>query len=82
LDLWRRCCPFHEFQIDLHAEGVSVRVSGTGRPGVKEYLALDSPRLAAKMGEVANAIFGVSLPIESYNVRTRIPRVKKLTVRV
>jgi hypothetical protein len=49
LDLWRRCCPFYEFQIDLHAANASVWLSVKGRPGVKQYIPLDSPRLAAKL---------------------------------
>jgi hypothetical protein len=49
LDLWRRCCPFYEFQIDLHAADGMVWLSVKGRPGVKEYIPQDSPRLAAKL---------------------------------
>lgn len=49
LDLWRRCCPFYEFQLDLHAADASLRLSVRGRPGVKEFLPLDSPRLAEKL---------------------------------
>lgn len=49
LDLWRRCCPFYEFRIDYRAENGDVWLSVTGRPGVKEYLPVDSPRLAAKL---------------------------------
>jgi hypothetical protein len=49
LDLWRRCCPFYEFQIDYHAADGSVWLSVKGRPGVKEYLPVDSPGLASKL---------------------------------
>lgn len=49
LDLWRRCCPFYEFQIDYHAADATAWLSVKGRPGVKEYIPLDSPRLAAKL---------------------------------
>ena len=49
LDLWRRCCPFYEFQIDFHAADASLWLSVKGRPGVKEYIPIDSPRLAAKL---------------------------------
>lgn len=49
LDLWRRCCPFYEFQINFHAADASVWLSVRGRPGVKEYIPVDSPRLAAKL---------------------------------
>jgi hypothetical protein len=49
LDLWRRCCPFYEFQIDFHGADASLWLSVKGRPGVKEYIPIDSPRLAAKL---------------------------------
>jgi hypothetical protein len=49
LDIWRRCCPFYEFRIDLHAADGGVWLSVTGRPGVKEFIPLDSPRLAARL---------------------------------
>jgi hypothetical protein len=49
LDVWRRCCPFYEFQIDFHAANAGMWLSVKGRPGVKEYIPLDSPRLAAKL---------------------------------
>jgi hypothetical protein len=49
LDLWRRCCPFYEFQIDFHAADGSVWLAVKGRPGVKEYIPVDSPQLAAKL---------------------------------
>jgi hypothetical protein len=49
LELWRRCCPFYEFRIDLHAADGSLWLAVKGRPGVKEYIPVDSPRLAAKL---------------------------------
>jgi hypothetical protein len=49
LDLWRRCCPFYEFQIDFHAADASIWLSVKGRPGVKQYIPIDSLRLAAKL---------------------------------
>ena len=49
LDLWRRCCPFYEFQIDFHAADGTVWLSVKVRPGVKEYIKVDSPELAAKL---------------------------------
>jgi hypothetical protein len=49
LDLWRRCCPFYDFQIDFHAADASIWLSVKGRAGVKEYIPVDSPRLAAKL---------------------------------
>jgi hypothetical protein len=49
LDVWRRCCPFYEFEIDFHAADANIWLSVKGRPGVKEYIPLDSPRLATKL---------------------------------
>src|SRR4051794_39374471 len=51
LDMWRRCCPFYEFQIDYHAADANVWLSVKGRPGVKEYLPVDAPRLAEKLAK-------------------------------
>src|SRR5215469_10816582 len=49
LDLWRRCCPFYEFRIDFHAADATIWLSVEGRLGVKEYIPIDSPLLAAKL---------------------------------
>jgi hypothetical protein len=49
LDLWRRCCPFYEFQVDLHAADGLVWLTVKGRPGVKEYFPIDAPKLAATL---------------------------------
>lgn len=49
LDLWRRCCPFYEFQVDYHAADANVWLSVKGRPGVKEYIPVDVPQLATKL---------------------------------
>ncbi|MBV8866025.1 MAG: hypothetical protein JO210_11570 [Acidobacteriaceae bacterium] len=49
LDLWRRCCPFYEFQVQLQAADAVVWLAVKGRPGVKQYIPVDSPRLAAKL---------------------------------
>ncbi len=49
LEVWRRCCPFYEFRIDYHGADGNIWLSVKGRPGVKEYLPSDSPRLAAKL---------------------------------
>jgi hypothetical protein len=44
LDLWRRCCPFYEFQIDFHA---AIGEGTAGREGIYPG------RFAAAGGEVA-----------------------------
>ena len=54
LDLWRRCCPFYEFRVDLHAADGGMWLSVTGRPGVKEYFPVDAPKLAAKLPRAAD----------------------------
>ena len=47
VDLWRRCCPFYEFQIGVHADTVWLTLRG-GK-GVKEYFPIDAPALAATL---------------------------------
>lgn len=49
LTLWRLCCPFYEFRIDFHGADGAMWLSITGRPGVKQYLPIDSPSLATKL---------------------------------
>jgi hypothetical protein len=49
LDLWRRCCPFYEFRIDFRAADANVWLSVKGREGVKQFIPLDVPSLAAKL---------------------------------
>jgi hypothetical protein len=49
VDLWRRCCPFYEFQVDVHGADGSTWLSLRGRKGVKEYFPIDAPKLAAKL---------------------------------
>ena len=49
VDLWRRCCPFYEFAIDVHGADGTIWLTLRGRPGVKEYFPIDAPRLAATL---------------------------------
>ena len=49
IELWRKCCPFYEFQIDLRGEDGVLWLSIRGRKGVKEYFPTDAPQLAAKL---------------------------------
>ena len=49
IELWRKCCPFYEFQIDLRGEDGALWLSLRGRKGVKEYFPVDAPLLAAKL---------------------------------
>ena len=49
LDLWRRCCPFYEFQIDFRAADGTVWLFVKGRPGVKEFISIDVPQLGTKL---------------------------------
>ena len=49
LDLWRRCCPFYEFQVDFHAADGAVWLFVKGRPGVKEFIPIDVPQLRTKL---------------------------------
>ena len=49
IELWRKCCPFYEFQIDLRGEDGALWLTLRGRKGVKEYFPTDAPNLAAKL---------------------------------
>ena len=49
VELWRKCCPFYEFQIDLRGEDGALWLTLRGRKGVKEYFPIDAPNLAAKL---------------------------------
>ncbi|HEY1494252.1 MAG TPA: hypothetical protein VGF49_06895 [Candidatus Solibacter sp.] len=49
IELWRKCCPFYEFQIDLRGDDGALWLTLRGRKGVKEYFPLDAPNLAAKL---------------------------------
>jgi hypothetical protein len=49
LDLWRRCCPFYEFQVDFYAADDTVWLSVKGRQGVKEFIPVDVPQLVTKL---------------------------------
>jgi hypothetical protein len=41
VDLERKCCPFFDFQIDLHGEDGTLWISLQGREGVKEFIDQD-----------------------------------------
>jgi hypothetical protein len=49
VDLWRKCCPFYEFEIQLRAGDGALWLNLRGRKGVKEYFPIDAPQLAAKL---------------------------------
>ena len=48
IDLERRCCPFFDFQMDVHGEDGSLWVSLKGRDGVKDFINADFPLLHDK----------------------------------
>lgn len=45
IELERRCCPFFDFELALHGEDGAVWLSLKGRPGVKQFIEMDMPRL-------------------------------------
>jgi hypothetical protein len=49
IDVWRKCCPFYEFQIELRGEDGALWLTLRGPKGVKEYFPVDAPQLAAKL---------------------------------
>jgi hypothetical protein len=52
LDLERKCCPFFDFQIDVHGEDGSLWLSLKGRDGVKDFIRADFSLLRDKLQHV------------------------------
>ena len=50
--LERKCCPFFDFQLDLHGEDGAVWLSLRGRDGVKQFIQQDFPKLNKLRPEV------------------------------
>lgn len=48
ISLERKCCPFFDFEVDLHGVDGSVWMSLKGGEGVKEFIAQDFQGLQAK----------------------------------
>jgi hypothetical protein len=49
VDLERRCCPFFDFQMDVHGEDGSLWLSLKGRDGVKDFIRTDFSLLHDKI---------------------------------
>ncbi len=49
IDLERRCCPFFDFEVDLHGEDGTVWLSLKGREGVKQFIQQDFTGLHDKL---------------------------------
>jgi hypothetical protein len=49
VDLERKCCPFFDFQLDLHGVDGDLWLSLTGREGVKQFIEMDFTRLRDKL---------------------------------
>jgi hypothetical protein len=49
VDLERRCCPFFDFQMDVHGEDGSLWLSLKGREGVKDFIRIDFSLLHDKL---------------------------------
>ncbi|HEY6392479.1 MAG TPA: hypothetical protein VIX89_14440 [Bryobacteraceae bacterium] len=49
IELERRCCPFFDFQMDVHGEDGSVWLSLKGRDGVKDFIRADFSLLRDKL---------------------------------
>jgi len=48
IELERRCCPFFDFVVDVHGEDGTVWLSLKGRPGVKQFIEGDMPKLRVR----------------------------------
>jgi hypothetical protein len=49
IDLERRCCPFFNFQLDLHGDDGTLWLSLAGREGVKQFIMVDFRSLRDKL---------------------------------
>ena len=48
IELERRCCPFFDFEVAVHGEDGAVWLSLKGRPGVKQFIEADMPKLRVR----------------------------------
>jgi len=48
-DLERKCCPFFDFELDLHGEDGGLWLILKGREGVKQFIQTDFTRLRDKL---------------------------------
>jgi hypothetical protein len=48
IELERRCCPFFDFVVDVHGGDGTVWLSLKGRPGVKQFIEADMPKLRVR----------------------------------
>ena len=51
IDLERKCCPFFDFDVNMHGENGAVWLSLTGREGVKQFIAMDFTSLQDKLAK-------------------------------
>ena len=49
VDLERKCCPFFDFQVDLHGEDGGLWLSLKGREGVKQFIEMEFNSLREKL---------------------------------
>lgn len=55
VELERKCCPFFNFQLDLHGEDGGLWLSLTGREGLKQFIEMDFTRLRDKLPHYGGA---------------------------
>lgn len=51
VDLERKCCPFFDFQVDVHGQDGSMWLSLKGREGVKDFIRMDFSLLREKLSK-------------------------------
>ena len=49
VDLERKCCPFFDFQVDVHGDDGTLWLSLQGREGVKQFIVVDFRSLRDKL---------------------------------
>ena len=56
VDEERRCCPFLDFHIALERESAGLKLTLTGRPGVKDFLLSDFAKVAPVTAYVSSKV--------------------------
>jgi hypothetical protein len=49
VDLEQKCCPFFDFELDVHGQDGALSLSLKGRDGVKQFIEMDFVRLRYKL---------------------------------
>jgi hypothetical protein len=53
INLERLCCPFFDFALEINGKGGSLRLTLTGREGVKQFILIEEIKAGIKTGQCA-----------------------------